>query len=79
MKICTCNNCGGIYEDVNPSDESIDYPAEMLIDGKLEWFFVEFNKPEEYPGCPKCCTDSYLVDNIPEWKMKELYGLNDTL
>lgn len=63
MKLCTCNHCGKVYEDMNPQIVSKEYPkiqVEPLI--KL---YVETNKPETgYWGCPLCCTDGYLQDDI---------------
>lgn len=66
MKITTCNNCGNIYEDINPGDESRDYKPrniDPLVHGEDEdGFFV---------GCPVCNTDGYLVDNINRWAMSK--------
>lgn len=65
MKLCTCNNCGSIFEDMNPGDDSIEYtgrqynhlpelPTILLDDGTIGY------------GCPECKTDGYLQDNISE-------------
>lgn len=72
MKICHCNNCGNNYEDSNPDNKSIDYPDTTPTAGHLAQLFEELNNPESiYWGCPKCCTDGFLVDTIPEVKSAE--------
>lgn len=66
MKVCTCNNCGNIFEDLNSSNESIEYkdlpiaPLELLNEDN-----------ESYFGCGICQTDAYLVDNINYHAMTE--------
>jgi len=68
MHICTCNNCGEIYEDMNPSKESIDYPEQDLDQLR----YINVNEATENDGihgkemawvCPKCLTDEHLIDN----------------
>ncbi len=64
MFLCTCNNCDGIWEDTNPSDDSKEYPEtpENLSHAPLE-------SGEDKDGngwshhCPTCKTDGYLMDN----------------
>lgn len=60
MYICTCNNCGRVYEDINPGEKSINYP----IDISLPELERGEDEDGEYIGCPVCCTDANLVDNI---------------
>lgn len=63
MKICTCNNCGNIYDDPNPGDKSIEY-VELCLD-KLILIHDEDSQDQVFFwGCPECETDSYLQDNI---------------
>lgn len=59
MNICTCNNCGNLYEDLNPSSISKDYKFRELP-------ILELMKDEDglFYGCPICKTDGYLVDDI---------------
>lgn len=67
MYLTTCINCGNIWEDTNPSDDSKDYAetAENLQ-------FTPLEQGEDADGegyshhCPTCKTDSYLVDNKQE-------------
>lgn len=60
MKICTCNMCDEIFEDMNPSNSSIDYYYDVSIKPLIEIEEEEII----YWGCPNCRTDAYLVDNI---------------
>jgi len=69
MKLCTCNNCGNIYEDMNPQNGAKEYEP---ITG-IEKLVILHNDPEVelgadsyggYWGCPVCCTDNYLQDDI---------------
>lgn len=58
MKICTCTSCGGVYEDTNPTDESIEYPETPALE----------LLPLENDNCPLCHDDLRLLDNIyPEF------------
>ena len=73
MNICHCNNCGNNYEDPNPDNKSIDYPDSTPTAGHLAQLFEELNNPESiYWGCPECCTDGFLVDNIPAESEQEI-------
>lgn len=64
MKLCTCNNCGQIFQDPNPGNESENYPDSTHFDSLIK-LYADVNKPETgYWGCPTCCTDSFLIDNI---------------
>lgn len=70
MKVCTCNNCGNIFEDLNPSEESIEYSdfpideLEMCNDGN-----------DTFLGCKVCRTDEFLMDNINYKAMSETQRL----
>lgn len=64
MKLCTCNYCGGIFEDMNPLTNAKEYPSDPNILPLIK-LFVETSKPETgYWGCPVCCTDGYLKDGL---------------
>lgn len=70
MYLCTCNNCGGIFEDTNPqpsgNNASIKYlwKNEMLSRIMLE--------PLSDHSCPVCESDGDLVDNINMPALNEL-------
>lgn len=73
MKLTTCNNCGHVYEDMNPGDESIEYDdnqPELQDLDELPIIEHELEEGEAEPyigyGCEHCKTDGYLVDNINE-------------
>jgi len=68
MKLCTCNNCGEIFEDMNPKEGATEYPDNIgLRFEPLIKLFVDTTKPETgYWGCPTCCTDGFLSDKIDE-------------
>ena len=70
MKLTTCGNCGNVYHDMNPGNDSIEYPMELmylfgidelpcipLLDGEGRF-------EQDGYGCQKCHTDSYLQDNV---------------
>lgn len=59
MKLCKCNNCGGIFEDTNPSDESFEFPDLLMSYQELELICED---GEFFTGCPNCKTDGYLMD-----------------
>jgi hypothetical protein len=59
MKLCTCNNCGNVYEDLNSNPDQIEYP-EIIVE-PLE--YIEEHSYSYY-GCPQCHDDGCLVDNI---------------
>jgi len=66
MKLCTCNNCGKIYEDMNPKRNNAEYPDSHNFD-PLMWLYDNPADLETgYWGCPTCCTDSYLSDTVDE-------------
>jgi hypothetical protein len=72
MKLCTCNNCGNVYEDFNPSDDSIEYPNDIangssIVIKELETLKDLEMNGEPYYGCLECETDGYLVDNVNEF------------
>ena len=56
MKLCTCNNCGGVFEDTNPQIGATDYPEEVLKN-------TEILTLEDH-SCPVCVVDDYLVDGV---------------
>jgi len=66
--LCTCNNCGNVYHDSNPSHESINYSDEVLdICGGLIGELVQLEDEEDgdiFTGCPECKTDGNLMDNV---------------
>ena len=65
MKLCTCTNCGNVYEDLNPSDKSIEYNPESFVHKiiiPLPIIVLEDNT-RGY-GCSRCKTDAYLIDNL---------------
>ena len=65
MYICTCNNCGNIFEDRNEHPkESTVFPDDTFIQ-ELE-LLNDGDGSESYYGCPVCQTDGYLTDNINE-------------
>lgn len=57
MKLCTCNNCGKVYEDMNPQTDAKEYPELQNIEPII---FID----DEYWGCPNCMSDGYLQDDI---------------
>jgi hypothetical protein len=63
MKLCTCNHCGNIWEDTNPQTDAKEYP-EYPVFKPLEKLFTNIYTKEYYWGCPVCCTDSYLSDEV---------------
>jgi hypothetical protein len=67
MKLCTCNYCGGVFEDKAPNINSEDYPNNLDFE-PLIWIRsgAEFDgdKYEEFWGCPKCKEDGFLVDGL---------------
>lgn len=65
MHLCTCNNCGNVWEDVNPGPDSKDYPetAENLKCKPLISYEPEGEGNGWTYACPECKTDGYLVDN----------------
>lgn len=70
MKLCTCNNCGNIWEDMNPQTDSKNYPDTpdfkplkwIREDGTNDWFW----------GCPKCETDGFLSDDVNDKPWEKL-------
>jgi len=58
MKLCKCNNCEGIFEDLNPQINAKEYPDKAGIE-PLKQFEDEGGF---FFGCPNCETDGYLVD-----------------
>ena len=72
MKLCTCNNCGTVYEDMNPGDESIEYPERLRNEYQIEELPTIIHDGKDDPfdagyigyGCSECLTDGHLQDNI---------------
>ncbi len=65
MKLCTCNNCGKVWEDLNPGKDSIEYPNADFP--PLEYMTEEGPETtDSYWGCPECRWDGNLNDNINE-------------
>lgn len=58
--ICTCNNCGNIYNDSNPGPDSITYNLNLAVANTLK----ELVSIDDMRACPECETDEYLIDNI---------------
>ena len=62
MKICKCNKCGGIFEDMNPQTNAPEY-QEMDVPS-----LVICNEDDaiegQFWGCPVCKTDAYLSDDL---------------
>lgn len=65
MKLCTCNNCGAVFEDVDPGKESIDY---NVLSGEFNEIIklpvIDLKDGDKGYGCPHCEDDGYLQDNI---------------
>lgn len=63
MKLCTCLNCGSVYEDLNPGEESVEYPDSLP--GIPELPTIK-HSGEDYIGygCSVCDTDGHLSDNL---------------
>lgn len=65
MKLCTCNNCGGIFEDMNPQVDAKEYPDVPGIEPIVKMPDEEDDdRYVEYWACPKCLTDGYLKDGL---------------
>jgi hypothetical protein len=66
MKLCYCNNCEFVFEDMNPADNSPDFSDDLPF-GPLEIIKDEEDGPEEFFwACPNCKTDEYLSDILPD-------------
>lgn len=67
MKLCTCNQCGGVYEDMNPQFGAKEYTDYQFIQplirirGEVE---SDGDRFDEFWACPVCRDDGYLVDDI---------------
>lgn len=71
MKLTTCGNCGNVYEDMNPGEESIDYAEDVARVFPIQELPTIQRIHEDgskdgtgYYGCPECKTDGYLQDNV---------------
>lgn len=65
MKLCTCNHCGGIFEDMNPQVDAKEYPDVPGIKPIVKMPDEEDDdRYVEYWACPKCLTDHHLQDDI---------------
>lgn len=75
MKLCACNACGRIYEDLNPQVDALEYPDTIPV-RKLVWLSTEIGNPEtDYIGCPICCTDGFLTDIVENHIEKNMVEL----
>ena len=83
MKICTCNNCSTLFEDMNPGESNLEYsdhmPVQQMVQLSLE---QNGSKADPYWGCPNCNTDDYLEDNINKnifiiSKMDKIFSVTD--
>lgn len=63
MKLCTCNNCGNVYEDLNANKGQIEYPDSIIVD-LLELIQKD---GETFWGCPQCQDDAHLTDDLNEY------------
>jgi hypothetical protein len=66
MNLCTCNNCGNIWEDMNPDVNAKDYPENLNVKPLLK------QTPIDFWCCPECCTDEFLSDSVDETKIEDL-------
>lgn len=67
MKLCTCNKCENVWEDINPQIGAKDYADNPYIDPLIKLYSDTSNPETGYWGCPVCCTDSYLDDCVEEF------------
>ena len=59
MNLCTCFNCGGVFDDTNPQTDAEEFPEIM-----------ELRSLEDH-SCPVCLTDEHLMDGIMEGALSE--------
>ena len=64
MRICKCNQCNGLFDDLNPQVDAREYP-------ELPFRMLSRHLDDGWPfwGCPECKTDEYLADvnvELPE-------------
>lgn len=64
VHLCTCNNCGGVYVDMNSSGDSKKYPATLISEFGIDELSYEKDGEDMIWACPVCKTDEYLVDDI---------------
>ena len=57
--VCKCSNCGQFLLDVNPQTNTKKINIKNVSLDELEYFT---ENDETFSGCPKCETDSYLMD-----------------
>jgi rubredoxin len=73
MKLCTCNNCGNIYEDMNPQSDAKEYVniagIKPLVNSQRE---QEDDRYADYWVCPICHTDSFLSDTVDAEKVGKI-------
>lgn len=72
MKLCTCNQCGIVYEDMNPQVDAKDYPDGLGYEPLIKLYPDITDLSTGYWGCPKCCTDSFLSDTVDEATIEDL-------
>ncbi len=64
MKLCTCNNCSNIWEDMNPQTDAKEYPDDADILPLVKCHSLDGSKPDTFWGCPTCGTDDFLSDTV---------------
>ena len=75
MKLCSCNKCNGIFEDMNPQTGAPEFDIKQHTDlPALVHCYDKDDVEQKHPfwGCPICLTDSYLSDNVDVEKLKEI-------
>lgn len=74
MKLCTCNQCGGIFEDMNPQSGAKEYKDNPDFEPLIKLYENTSDLSTGYWGCPKCCTDSYLSDTVDAELVEAIYS-----
>lgn len=78
MKLYQCNACGGIYEDMNPQIGAKEYPDNIQVPALQKFYPEMWNLETGYWGCPECCTDGFLQDEIDESELQKLITKSKT-
>lgn len=64
MYLCSCNKCGGIFEDKNPQVNAMHYDENIMVE-PLVFIQEDANDPASgYYACPICKTDGCLSDEL---------------
>lgn len=66
MKLCTCNNCGGVWEDMNPQIGAKEYEYDPDILPLVKCHSLDVKEPDTFWGCPRCGTDDFLSDTVDQ-------------